>query len=454
MAPVPTPRCTPRLIATLAALIVLLPSNPLAHDIPGDVVVRAFVRPEGQRLRLLVRVPLAAIVDADYPRRGQDYLDLERADPALRDAATQWIRDYADLYEGDTRLSQPQIDAVRVSLPSDRSFGTYEEALAHVTTAARLMNDIDLYWNQGMLDVLFEYPIQSDRSQFSIQPRLARLGMRVTTVLRFLLPGGVERAFEFHGDPGLVRFDPRWHQAALRFVELGFFHILDGIDHLLFLFCLVIPFRRFRTLILVVTSFTVAHSMTLIAAAFNLAPDALWFPPLVETLIATSIVYMALENIVGARLQRRWLITFGFGLVHGFGFSFGLRETLQFAGSHLLTSLLSFNVGVELGQVLVLVLVVPMLGVLFRFVVAERIGTIVLSALVAHTGWHWMTERADQLRQFPLQWPALTPAFLASAMRWLMLVVIAAGLVWLLSGLLRHQAGRSAEDEARAAADD
>ena len=133
----------------------------------------------------------------------------------------------------------------------------------------------------------------------------------MVTVLRFLPPGGAVRAFEFTGDPGLVRLDPRWHQAALRFIELGFFHILDGTDHLLFLFCLVIPFRRFRALIPVVTSFTVAHSITLIASAYNLGPDALWFPPLIETLIAISIVYMALENIVGgSTVQRRWMISF------------------------------------------------------------------------------------------------------------------------------------------------
>src|SRR6185436_13174125 len=160
-------------------------------------------------------------------------------------------------------------------------------------------------------------------------------------------PNGAVRAFEFNGEPGLVHLDPRWYQAALQFVKLGFLHILDGTDHLLFLFCLVIPFRKFRQLLLVITAFTVAHSITLIASAYNLAPDALWFPPLVETLIAMSIVYMALENIVGSKLHLRWIITFAFGLVHGFGFSFALRETLQFAGSYMLTSLLSFNVGVE-----------------------------------------------------------------------------------------------------------
>src|SRR5262249_59215880 len=97
-------------------------------------------------------------------------------------------------------------------------------------------------------------------------------------------------------------------------------------------------------------------------AALGFAPGALWFAPLIETLIAVSILYMALENIAGVQtIQRRWMMAFGFGLVHGFGFSFALRETLQFAGSHLLTSLLSFNVGVELGQLLLLVLLIPVL---------------------------------------------------------------------------------------------
>src|SRR5205807_5399420 len=130
-------------------------------------------------------------------------------------------------------------------------------------------------------------------------------------------------------------------------------------------------------------------SITLIASAYNLASDALWFPPLVETLIATSIVYMALENIVGSKVHLRWIITFAFGLVHGFGFSFALRETLQFAGSYMLTSLLSFNLGVELGQLLVLIVLIPALEILFRRVVEERMGTIILSALVGHTAWHW-----------------------------------------------------------------
>jgi hypothetical protein len=430
-----TARTFARSVAVLALLFVLPTS---AHDIPNDVTVQAFVKPDGERLRLLLRVPLRALRDVEFPQRGPGYLDLARADAVLREAAQLWLADAFEIYEGETRLPSPQLNALRVALESDKSFASYEEALAHITSA-RLPNNVEAPWNQALLDVLFEYPIQAAQSEFSVRPQTARLGLRVVTALRFLPPNGTVRAFEFAGEPGLVRLDPRWHQAALRFVRLGFSHILDGLDHLLFLFCLVIPLRRLRPLVVIVTAFTVAHSITLIAAAYDFAPDALWFPPLVETLIAASIVWMALENIVGGEhsLRYRWMLAFGFGLVHGFGFSFALRETLQFAGSHLLASLLSFNLGVELGQLLVLALLIPALALLFRFVVAERIGAIILSALVAHAGWHWLTERAAQLRQF--SWPAFNAGQLAVALRWLILVLLIAGAFWLASAWFKRR---------------
>jgi HupE/UreJ protein len=430
--------------ALWAASCLALPSLAAAHDIPRDVAVSAFLKPEGQRLRLLVRVPLEALRDVDHPVRGPGYLDLPRADPSLRNAATLWIADGVALYEGQAPLPAPEIAAVRVSLPSDRSFATWPDALAHLG-GPRLPEDTELHWNQALLDVLFEYPIASDRSRFSIRPRLERLGLRVVIGLRFLPPDGPARAFELLGDPGLVRLDPRWHQAALRFVALGFRHILDGTDHLLFLLCLVIPVRRLRPLVVIVTSFTLAHSVTLIASAFGVVPDALWFPPLIEMLIAASIVYMAVENVVAPQLELRWLLAFGFGLVHGFGFSFALRGTLQFAGSHLLTSLLAFNVGVELGQLAVLAVLVPALGLLFRRAAVVRPATIVLSAFVAHTAWHWSLDRFDRLRQFRFAWPAWNAALAAAALRWLVLAVVAAGLAWLVFGVLLRPTGRFAQ---------
>ena len=452
----PKPRSfvTPRALAALVlALVVLLPSRPAAHDIPSDVTLQAFVKPEGQVLRFLVRVPLEAMRDLDVPVTGLGYLDLTRADRTLRDAATLWLSDFVGLYEDGVELTDPVIVAARVSLPSDRSFESYDQALAHVFGPG-LSDDTRLYWEQGMLDVLFEYPIRSENSGFSMHPAFERLGLRVINVIRFLPPDGSVRAFQFLGNPGIVELDPRWHQAALQFVGLGFHHILDGTDHLLFLLCLVIPFRRFLPLIPIVTAFTVAHSITLIVSALGFAPRALWFIPFIETLIAMSIVYMAIENIAAVKLQRRWLITFGFGLVHGFGFSFVLGETMQFAGTHLLTSLLAFNVGVELGQLIVILLMVPVLDLAFKYLVNERMGTIFLSALVAHTGWHWMLERWEALRQFDFALPAFNAAFFASATRWLMLVVLLAAVMWLLSLLFNQPDRQTAGEGATAGAKD
>jgi len=433
-----------RIATALAALLVCaIAFSAGAHEIPNDVKINAFFKPAGERATLLMRVPLAAMVEVEYPTRGPGYLDLARADEALRGAIKLYLTDNIEVFENGTPLPTPRVANFRVSLPSDKSFGSYESALAHVQGPA-LPNSMDLYWNQQLIDVLLEYPIQSDRSEFAIRLRVDRFAQTVTTTLRLLTPDGATRAFEFHGDPGEIALDPRWYQAARTFVVSGFWHILEGIDHLLFLLCLVLPFRRLRPLVIIVTAFTVGHSISLIAAALGFVPDGLWFPPLVETLIAITIVYMALENIVQAAkgtlgesaVEYRWILAFAFGVVHGFGFSFALRESLQFSGDHLVLSLLSFNIGVELGQIAVLLVLIPALGLLFRFVVPERIGIIIISALVTHTAWHWMLERGAQLAKFPF--PRLDAAFMASAMRGLMAALILAALVWAANSWLKR----------------
>ncbi len=423
-----------RTAAVMVALVLLLPSwSGEAHEIPADVTLQSFVKPEAGTLRMLVRAPLVSLRDYDFPVRDPGYLEIAEADGLIREAADVWIGDYVTMQENGRPLGRPTIAAVRVAIPGDRAFLTYERALANVR-AEPLPDEIELPPQQAMVDVLLEWPIEAEESEFSIDSGLAHLGLRTVTVLRFLPPGGAERAFQFSGDPGVVRLDPRWHQAAFRFVAFGFEHILDGIDHLLFLLVLVVPIRSFVALVPIVTSFTIAHSITLIAAALGLAPEALWFPPLIETLIALSIVFMAFENILGRPLTNRWMVAFGFGLVHGFGFSFALSESLQFAGAHLLTSLLSFNIGVELGQLFVLALVVPLLRLLFGRWLPEVMGVVVLSALLAHTGWHWMLERGGAFLAYDIAVPAMDAAFAATLMRWLMLLLIVFGVGWALRG--------------------
>ena len=412
-------------------------SHTQAHEIPTDVVIHTILKPEGDRLNFLVRVPLEAMRDVNFPESGPGYLVISEADKTIRDAAIIWIAREVTLYENGRPLDDWNIVAARLSLPSDSSIDNYADAYQSVT-GPRLPDSIDLRRDQAMLDVLIQYPIESATSEFSVDAEFARLGLRTTTVMRFMPTDGAERLFQFSGDPGLVSLDPRWHHAFFRFVKSGITHILDGTDHLLFVICLLIPFRRLRPLVAIITSFTVAHSITLIASTFGLVPNVLWFPSLIEMLIATSIVYMAIENIVGSKWQRRWLIAFGFGLVHGFGFSFALTETLQFAGTHVLTSLLAFNLGVEIGQLLIILVAVPLLNFLFRKPHVERVGTIILSAILAHSGWHWMSARAGDLAVYQYHWPVMNYAFLALLMRWLMLLLIIGSAVWLLFAVYKR----------------
>ena len=138
-----------------------------------------------------------------WPVDASDYLDIARADPLLPAAAKVWIADQLDLFENAAPLPSGAVTATRISLPKDGAFRSYEAALAHFRDPQ--LTDTDLIWKQAMLDVQLEYTITSDHSRFSMRPSLARLGLKTTTLLRFLPPGRSERAFEYIGDPGLVR---------------------------------------------------------------------------------------------------------------------------------------------------------------------------------------------------------------------------------------------------------
>lgn len=417
----------------LLAAVALAASLAQAHEIPSDVQLKLFVKPEGRILRVLIRVPLEAMRDIEFAQRDGSYLDLAAVEPQLRDAAQLWLANDLKFFEAEKDLGKPELTSLRIALPNDRAFDTYNGALEAIRNE-RLTVTTELYWEQALLDVEFEYVIDSSASRFYLMPSLGRLGLHTVTQIRYLGIDGAERGFGYVGDPGKLSLDPSMAEVAALFVVAGFQHVLDGMDHLLFLLVLVLPVRRLRPLLVIVTAFTLAHSITLIASMLALVPGALWFPPLIEMLIAASIVYMALENLLRPLLGRRWLIAFGFGLVHGFGFAFALRESLQFAGDHLSLSLFAFNIGIELGQILVLAVAVPLLHLLLRKL-PERASIVVASAFVVHTAWHWLGERWDLLGAYRFVMPEWNSALLAGGMRWLMLLLVAALAVWLLQGV-------------------
>jgi hypothetical protein len=174
--------------------------------------------------------------------------------------------------------------------------------------------------------------------------------------------------------------------------------------------------------------------LTLAAAALDLVPTAAWFPAFVETAIALSIIWLAVENVLfsEARLARRWRMAFGLGLIHGFGFSFALAEQLQFAGGHLLTALAAFNVGVEIGQIFVLAVALGALVLLYRAVEVERAHLItwVGSAFIAHSAYHWAIERGATLAAYRdgFEWPVLDATFALGVVQVALLATVALAL--------------------------
>ena len=418
-----------------------------AHEFKLDAVINAFVTVEPGEAHLVVRTPLYLFKSAKFPVNNVE-IDVPQSGAAIERALAALQQDIV-IFEDGRKLTASKATG-RLSLPSDRSFQSYDEALRHVSEP--VAPDTQIYIDQGYVDAHITYPLQGSNPEMSIRTTAGpEFGNALKLTVRYKPLDGEGRTLIMTGRSGTVALNPTWWRAAVGFVGLGMEHILTGIDHLLFLLCLIIPLRGWRQILAIVTTFTVAHSFTLIGSAFHLAPAGTWFPPFVETTIAASIVYMALENIMGIDFARRMLVTGMFGLVHGFGFSYGLQENLQFAGTHLLVSLFAFNIGIEIGQLMVLALMLPALAVVRRYVFPGPVGMIILSSLVALTGWQWMSERGTALLHAP--WPQLSLAGLATLAFWIAGILFAASGLRYIAKRLRFDAPPSAASPQRGTAD-
>ncbi|MFE5324012.1 HupE/UreJ family protein [Paenibacillus sp. NPDC056579] len=173
------------------------------------------------------------------------------------------------------------------------------------------------------------------------------------------------------------------------YINLGLEHILTGYDHLLFLLALIIVSERFAVILKIVTAFTIAHSITLCLAALGLIPV---YPKWIEAGIALTICYVAVENFFVRSFRWRWVLTFLFGLIHGLGFASSISE-IGFHTGYLVTSLVSFNVGIELGQLGIVAVLLPILSRLRKQTGVYTWFFRATSACILVIGLYWVVER-------------------------------------------------------------
>ena len=382
------------LIALLA--LVALPRGAVANgaDLPPQIVLQGFLKPEDGRLRLLVRVPLVLLSSFSLPKRGLGYLDLANIDDALKKAATatgQQIELFADSAALAPTASEP-----RISLPSDRSFSSYSTALAHLQ-GPPLPIDTDLFWNQGFFDTQLEYSLQSLRPNLWIRVNVApELGRRLKLRLEYLPVDSPPLVYELPGATGWIPLNPSWDEAAWLFVKGGFLDAF-AFDRFVFLLCLIAPFRQFRSLLAVVLVMAGMQALTSTGITEGTMVDSPLLQPLFGTSLAAAIVFLAIGNLATPSLRRRWFLSAIVGAFGGFGLGHLLADVLQFAGAHRIVSVVSFNVGVALGEIVMLAFGLAALRLLFARVLGPALGVLVLSAVLGHMGWHWMVDEGHEL---------------------------------------------------------
>ncbi len=419
------------LIALLAALA--LPRGAAANgaDLPAEVVLQGFARPEEGSLRLLVRIPLDLLASFGLPKRGPGYLDLARIDDKLKQVAAATARQIELRDEGIALV--PVARKARISVLSDRSFMSYAAARARLD-GPPLPAETELFWNQGFFDAELEYRLRSSDAHLSVRMNVApELGTRLKLRLEYLPVNGPARSYVFPGGSGWIALDPRWYEAAWLFLKAGCTSPF-AIDRFAFLVCLIAPFRRFQSLLALVAVLAGLQALTLTASAEGALAGTGWLAPLFDASLAALILLLAIGNLAAPSLRRRWLISALVGALGGFGLGELLADASQFAGTHTFMSVLFFNLGVALSEVASLALAFAALRWLVDRALGPSLGVLVLSAVVGHQGWHWMMDRSPELRH------ALghaTASELASVALWVLLALLVGGAAWFLPPLRR-----------------
>ena len=287
------------------------------------------------------------------------------------------------------------------------SFATLNEAKEALKITTNLINfDGPLFVGDALVDVEIKYLIEEPFESYTVSSKLnpGLDGQEGTANLIIDYGPGHPQVYRARGllaSP--IEITRSRFAGTVTFIKEGVHHIIEGLDHVLFVICLALGAASFRPLLLRVTGFTIGHSLTLGVGFFGYFPTGAWFIPAVETAIALSIIYAALvairPSISYLRSEAQTVsITTGIGLLHGLGFGFVLQEILKVNSPNIWLNILSFNIGVEVGQILIILFTWPafMICAIYGSKI-WKIAKITIGLSCIFIAAYWSLERVNSL---------------------------------------------------------
>ena len=341
---------------------------------------------------------LVHYVDAEQLKVSTDDLAAlakQGIDLSIEDDKADIVVESLRLYKNGTQPDFATLDDARRAFQDKPTYSVFEPGVYVGDTT------VDVLLRYTSDDAVYDYALSS-----TLDPGLPDQDATANLVLDYS-PSGVQvfRARGLLHEPVIVTrsvFD-----AVVTFIKEGVKHIIEGLDHVLFVICLVLGAMHIRPLLWRVTGFTIGHSITLSIGFFGFVPTAAWFVPAVETGIALSIIYVAVVAVLpdlkpGFKTNKNeWSVvgvTGLIGLLHGLGFSFVLQHILQVTSPNIWQSLLAFNIGVEIGQLMIVIVAVFAFYLISLFGDrATKINRYLIAGICTVISLYWVVERGSNV---------------------------------------------------------
>ncbi|PYR34786.1 MAG: hypothetical protein DMF90_15925 [Acidobacteria bacterium] len=413
----------------VAIALIALSTALSAHEVPPEPTVEAFIQPQPDRLLVLLRVPTAVLVDASLPRLTDGTLNAEGLGQALSLVGAS-IADNLEVRHADAALARPAISSV-VSPLSDRSFATFSGALE--SFSARRTQPIEALGTEAFVDLEMVYAVPmgaGDTGGFSARLDVfSTPGQPVRVVARYEASSG-EQTVSVRRSTERVLFDPDRREVVRQFSVRALQVLFGGGDYLLLTACLVVQWRRAQDVAALLLASAAAQIAVVLATRAPLAPAPL---VVVQVVTASGIVIAAIQNIVAARL--RWVrpLVVVFGLPYGLSLGDSLMGVAGFAGRHGVLATSTFLAALELAAFWIAAVFWLSVRWINDRAVSDRALSILVSAVVAHTAIHRMTDIGQA-------YPAgLERLLISVTLGWAMVMLVVALIEALTSGLRRGQ---------------